>query len=46
VDDVECFRILGVDIDKESGMKGDIYHKVSEGEKVSGVVIWEEEGMC
>jgi hypothetical protein len=36
MEEVECFRYLGVDIDRDGGMKSEMKHSVSEGEKVSG----------
>jgi hypothetical protein len=44
---VECFRYLGVDIDRDGGMKSEMKHRASEGEKVSGVLrkMWKGEGL-
>jgi hypothetical protein len=43
---MNCFRYLGVDIDGDGGMKSEMKHRVSEREKVSGVLskIWKGEG--
>jgi hypothetical protein len=43
VEEVDCFRYLGADIDRDGGMK----HRVTEGEKVNGVLwkIWKGEGV-
>jgi hypothetical protein len=38
IEDVYCFRYFGVDIDRDSCMKSEIMHRVSEGEKVIGVL--------
>jgi hypothetical protein len=38
MEEVYCFRCLGVDIDRDGAMKSEIKHRVTEGEKVSGVL--------
>jgi hypothetical protein len=45
--EVDCFRYLGVDIDRDGRMKSKMKHIVTEGEKVSSVLkkIWKGEGM-
>jgi hypothetical protein len=47
MDKVECFRYLGVDNDRVGGMKCEMKHRVTEGEKVSGVLkkIWKRAGI-
>jgi hypothetical protein len=47
MEEVECFRYLGVDIDRDGGMKSEMKHRLSEGEKVSGVLgkMWKGEGL-
>jgi hypothetical protein len=40
--EVDCFKYLGVDIDRDGRIKSEIRFRVSEGEKVNGVLkkIW------
>jgi hypothetical protein len=47
MEDADCFRYLGINIYRNGGMKSEMKHRVTEGEKVSGVLrkIWKEEGM-
>jgi hypothetical protein len=47
MEEVECFRYLGVDIDRDGGIKSDMKHRVSEGEKVGSVLrkMWKGEGL-
>jgi hypothetical protein len=47
MEEVDCFRYLGVDTDRDGGMEIQMKHGVTEGEKVSGVLknIWRGEGM-
>jgi hypothetical protein len=47
MEEVECFRYLCVDIDRDGGMKSEMKDRVSEGEKFSGVVrkMWKGEGL-
>jgi hypothetical protein len=42
LEEVECFRYLGVDIDRDGGMKSEMKQRVSEGKKVSVVLrkVW------
>jgi hypothetical protein len=45
MEEVECFRYLGVD--RDGGVKSEMKHRVSKGEKFSGVLrkIWKGEGL-
>jgi hypothetical protein len=47
MEEVECFRYLGVDIDRDGDIKSEMKHRLSEGEKVSGVLrkMWKGEGV-
>jgi hypothetical protein len=47
MEEVDCFRYLRVDIDRDGVMKSEMKDRVTEGEKVSGVLrkIWNGEGM-
>jgi hypothetical protein len=38
MEEVECFKYLGVDIDRDWGVKSEMKHRVSQVEKVSGVL--------
>jgi hypothetical protein len=42
MEEVDYFRYLRVDIDRDCGIKSKMKHRVTEGEKVSGVLkkIW------
>jgi hypothetical protein len=56
IEEVECFRYLGMDIDRDGMIKSEVKHRASEGEKVSVVLkkMWKEDrlsrdakrGMC
>jgi hypothetical protein len=47
MEEVDCFRYLGVDIDRDGGMKIELKHRVTEGEEVSCVPrnIWKGDGL-
>jgi hypothetical protein len=47
MEEVDCFIYLGVDIDRDGGMKNEMKHRVTEEEKVNGVLwkIWKGEGV-
>jgi hypothetical protein len=38
MEEVDCFKYLGVDIDNNGGMQSDMKHLVSGGGKVSGAL--------
>jgi hypothetical protein len=45
MEEVDCFRYLGVDIDRDGSMKSEMKQRVTEGEKFSGVLrkMWKGE---
>jgi hypothetical protein len=47
MEEVDCFRYLGVDIGRDGGIKSDMKHRETEGEKVSCVLrkMWKGEGL-
>jgi hypothetical protein len=47
MEEVECFRYFGVDIDRDGFMKSEMKHRVREGMKVSGILrkMWKGVGL-
>jgi hypothetical protein len=47
LEEVDCFMYLDVDIDRDGGMKSEMKHRVTEGEKDSGGLrkMWKGEGV-
>jgi hypothetical protein len=47
MEEVDCFIYLDVDIDRDGGMRSEMKHRVTEGEKDSGVLrkMWKGEGL-